>query len=177
MLHVPKMKEPVFSGEFEQKIPGLFSGIFRVLIRPPPAPPTPIIFPPKCVRELFPPIFCTRSYVDLYIYSTECVIAYYTVRPPPPAAQFFPRQNASEYDSRQIFAPSLRRTWGRSTMQCWNVRTICAGARYRVGIELLYWPARLNWLAESIPGLHKSLKMPSLINKLLNAHTVYVFTV
>jgi hypothetical protein len=36
------------------------------------------------------------------------------------------------------------------------------GARTRVGIGLLYQPARLHRLAKSIPGLLKSLKMPYL---------------
>jgi hypothetical protein len=35
------------------------------------------------------------------------------------------------------------------------------GARNRVGIGLSYRPARLQRLAESIPGLHKSLKIPA----------------
>jgi hypothetical protein len=35
------------------------------------------------------------------------------------------------------------------------------GARNRVGIGLSYWPARLHRLAESIPGLLKSLKIPT----------------
>ncbi len=37
------------------------------------------------------------------------------------------------------------------------------GARNRVGIGLSYRPARLHKLVESIPGLHKSLKIPALI--------------
>jgi hypothetical protein len=35
------------------------------------------------------------------------------------------------------------------------------GARNRLGVGLSYLPARLNRLAESIPGLLKSLKIPS----------------
>jgi hypothetical protein len=35
------------------------------------------------------------------------------------------------------------------------------GARNQVGIGLPYRPARLHRLAESIPGLFKSLKIPS----------------
>jgi hypothetical protein len=35
------------------------------------------------------------------------------------------------------------------------------GARNRVGIGFSYWPARLHRLAESIPGLLKSLKIPA----------------
>jgi hypothetical protein len=35
------------------------------------------------------------------------------------------------------------------------------GARHRVGIGLSYRPDRLHWLAESIPRLLKSLKIPS----------------
>ncbi len=35
------------------------------------------------------------------------------------------------------------------------------GARNRLRIGLSYWPARLQRLAESIPGLLKSLKIPS----------------
>jgi hypothetical protein len=39
---------------------------------------------------------------------------------------------------------------------------ICSvGARNRVGIGLSYWRARFHRLAESIPGLIKSLKIPS----------------
>jgi hypothetical protein len=34
-------------------------------------------------------------------------------------------------------------------------------ARNRVGIGLPYWPARPHGLAESIPGLLKSLKIPA----------------
>jgi hypothetical protein len=37
------------------------------------------------------------------------------------------------------------------------------GARNRVGIGLSHWPARLHRLAESIPGLLKSLKISALI--------------
>ncbi len=39
-------------------------------------------------------------------------------------------------------------------------------ARNRVGIGLSYRPARLHGLAESIPGLLRSLKIPSLFTKL-----------
>ncbi len=47
------------------------------------------------------------------------------------------------------------------------------GVRNRVGIGLLYRPARLNRLAESILRLLKSLKMPALeaaCDKLFLAH-------
>ncbi len=44
------------------------------------------------------------------------------------------------------------------------------GARNRVGIGLLYRPARLYGLAESIPGLLKSLSIPSLLAFMLRLH-------
>jgi hypothetical protein len=44
------------------------------------------------------------------------------------------------------------------------------GARNRAGIGLSYWSARLHKLAESIPHLRKTLKVPSLCR---NFSTVY----
>jgi hypothetical protein len=48
--------------------------------------------------------------------------------------------------------------WSADRDQCWNFRTIY-GARNRVGIRMSYRPAGLYRLAESIPGLLKSLKI------------------
>ena len=49
--------------------------------------------------------------------------------------------------------------------QCWNLLNLehSMGARNRVGIEMSYRAARLHRLAESIPGLLKSFKIPSLV--------------
>ncbi len=49
------------------------------------------------------------------------------------------------------------------------------GARNRVGIGLPYRPAMIHRLAESIPGLLKSLKMPSL-NVLDGSYNIRLFS-
>ena len=46
---------------------------------------------------------------------------------------------------------------------CAGILEQSMGARNRVGIGLSHRPARLHRLAESIPGLLKSLKIPSLV--------------
>jgi hypothetical protein len=46
---------------------------------------------------------------------------------------------------------------------CAGILEQSMGAKNRVGIGLLYRPAWLHRLAESIPGLHKSLKIPPLL--------------
>ncbi len=62
--------------------------------------------------------------------------------------------------------------------QCWNFWTIY-GASNRVGKRLSYRPANLHRLAESIPGLLKSLKIPVQEsirrNRFLSSWKVYKF--
>jgi hypothetical protein len=48
-----------------------------------------------------------------------------------------------------------------SRLYCAGILEQSMGAMNQVGKELLYRPSRLHRLAESIPGIRKSLKIPS----------------
>jgi hypothetical protein len=71
--------------------------------------------------------------------------------------------------SRRILVPEelpvleTTRSPRRSTRNQVRIRMPCSlGARNRVGMSLLYRPARLHMLVELIPGLLKSLKILAL---------------
>ncbi len=71
---------------------------------------------------------------------------------------------ASLIEIKAVNAAIIQRLSESPSNQCWNFRTIYRGYTWRnpVGVGLSYRPARLHRLVESIPGLLKSLKIPSL---------------
>jgi hypothetical protein len=64
--------------------------------------------------------------------------------------------------SKVVFSDTFIEIFGCRVLFCPGILEQSMGARNQVGIGLLYRPAGLNRLAESILGLLKSLKIPAL---------------
>jgi hypothetical protein len=70
----------------------------------------------------------------------------------------------SKDDIKGLVSLQFLRPWP-AYVACAGILKISMGPRNRVGIGLAYRPAKLHRLAESIPGLLKSLKIPFLAGR------------